>query len=94
MPAARGPGEGLGERVRVEAKVQEPGSGDLNLPAKVGDVEFGDDIFGELARVQFARLGQGHQGVGLVIAEFGVGTGPDENGCGGGVRHNFADGGL
>ena len=43
------------------------------------NIEFGQHVGGQLARIQLARLGQRHQRVALVIAEFRVGTRTDEN---------------
>ena len=85
---ARGGLQGLGQRLRFEAEVQETGAGDLHLLAAVGDIEFGDHVGGQLARVQFPGLGQRHQGVGLVIAEFGVRAGADQNGGNVSVRQD------
>ena len=56
----------------LEAEIEKAGAGDLDLFAPLGDVEFGDDVGGQLARVHLALLGQRHQRVGLVIAELGV----------------------
>ena len=94
MFAAGGGLQGGGERGGLEAEIEEARAGDFDFLANVGDIEFGDDIGGELARVHLALFGEGHERVGLVIAEFGVGTGADEHGGGAGVGQNGGDGGL
>ena len=78
----------------LSRKFRKPGAGDLDLLAPRGDVESGEHVGGELARIQFARLGQRHQRVALVIAELRVGAGAHEHGGNIGVRQHGADGCL
>ena len=92
MFAARGGFERFCEGGCSEGEIKEAGTGDFDFVAPFGDIEFGEDVGGELARVHFARLGQGHQGVALVIAEFRVGGGADQDGGGVGVGEDGADG--
>ena len=58
------------------------------------NVELGQHVGGELARIHFPRLGERHERVALVIAEFGIGTRTDQNDGGVRVRQDRADGGL
>ena len=94
MFAARGAGQRLRERGILQPEIQEARAGDFHFFAKFGNVQLGQHVGGELARIQFARLGQRHQRVALVIAKFRIGTGADENGGDIGVRQHGADGGL
>ncbi len=87
-----GGGEGLGEGGGFKAEVQEAGAGDFDGLAPGGDVERGEDLFGELARVEAAGAGEAHEGIALVIAEARVWAGADEDGGGVGVREDGADG--
>ncbi len=68
------------EHTGPEPEIQEPGPGDFHRLAPRGDIEAGDDIGGQLAGVEFARLGQGHDRGALVIAEFRIRTRADEDG--------------
>ena len=65
--------EGGGE----EAEIDEAGAGDFGRGAEVRHVEARDDLGGELARVGALLLGEDHGGIGLVVAETGVGGGLD-----------------
>ena len=88
------PGGGINclrERGWQETEIQEARAGDFNFLAEGRDVELRDHIGGELARIEFARLGQGHQRVGLVVAEFSVAR-ADKDGRNIGVRQHQADG--
>jgi hypothetical protein len=58
------------------------------------NVEFGEDVRGELTRVQLSRLGQRHQRVALVIAEFCVRARTNEHDGNVRLRQDRADGGL
>ena len=75
-----------------ETKVQEARARDLDLLAPLADFKLGQDIRGELARIHLPRLGDGHQGVRLVIAELRIGTGTDEERSRVGIRKNGGDG--
>ena len=77
-----------------ETEIQEPGTGNLHFFARVGQIQFGEHIGGELARIEFPGLGEGHQGVALVITKFGFGTGADENDGDIRIRQNRQNGGL
>ena len=94
MFAARRGFERLGEHGNLEPKIQEARTGDFHRLAPLVHVEPGDHVGGELARIHFARLGERHERVALVIAEFGIGTRTDQNHGGVGVRQDRADGGL
>ena len=76
---ARGTLKGLGQRGRFEAEVQETRAGDLHRGASIGDIQFGDHVRGQLARIQFPGLGERHQCIGLVIAKLGVRAWADQN---------------
>jgi uncharacterized protein YjhX (UPF0386 family) len=90
MFAPRGRLQCGSEHFRLKAKIQKARTGDLDFIAQGGHVEFGEDIGGELARIEFARLGHGHQGVGLVIAKLRI-TRAHENGSDISVRQHRAD---
>ena len=57
---ARGTLKGLGQRGRFEAEVQETRAGDLHRGASIGDIQFGDHVRGQLARIQFPGFGERH----------------------------------
>ena len=80
----------LRQRGGLEPEIQEAGAGDLHLLAAVANVEFGEHVGGQLARIHLPRLGQRHEGVALVIAELRVGAGPDQHGGDVGVRQDGA----
>lgn len=80
MFAGGGQGEGLRDCGKVESKVQETGARDFHFLAQVGDLELRQDVDGQLAWVEFAGLGQGHERGALVITELWVRARPDENG--------------
>ena len=63
--------------LRLETEVEEAGAGNLRLFANVAGFEVVGDPGGQFARVGFGLLGQHHGGVGLVVAEAGVGGGRD-----------------
>ena len=48
---ARGGLQGLGQRFRSEAEVQETGAGNLHRVTGIGDIQFGNHVGGQLARV-------------------------------------------
>ena len=93
MFTARGCRESLIENGGLEAEIQEASTCDFNFFAQVSEVEFSQDISGELARIEFALLGERHEGVALVIAEFGV-AGADQHGGDIGVGQHRERGGL
>ena len=93
MFAARGGCERLLEQHRLEPEVQEAGAGDFNFFANTGNIQLRQRVGGELARVQPARLGERHERIALVVAEFRVAR-ADEHGGNVRIRQNFADGGL
>ncbi len=74
---ARGVGveraESVGQELRPQAEIDEPRARDLRRRADRGQggfgVERGHDLRRQGARIGPARLGEGHGGVGLVIAE-------------------------
>ena len=82
----------LRDGVRLDAKVEEASACNFNLLAPLADIEFGDDIGGELTRVHLPRLGDGHQRVRLVITELRIGAGTDEQRSGIGVGKDGGDG--
>ena len=82
------------QRGGLQAEVEEAGAGDLHLSRSNRHVESGEDVGGQLARVHLPGFGQRHEGVGLVIAELGVGAGPDQDGGDVGVRQNRLHGCL
>jgi len=94
MFAARRGFERPGEHGRLEPEIQEARSRDFHLLAPLVHVEFGNRVGGELARIHFARLGERHERVALVITELGIGTRTDQNHGGVRVRQDRADGGL
>ena len=94
MFAARGSLERAGQRGIFQPEIQEARAGDFHLLANFGDIEFGQHVGGELARIHFPRLGQRHERVALVIAELRVRARTDQNRGDVGVRQDRADGGL
>ena len=82
VPALRGGLQRPGQGGRIKAEIQEASPGDLDRLAPAGQIELGDHCGGQVARIHLPRLGQRDQGVGLVIAEFRVRAGADQNGCG------------
>ena len=94
MFTARRGFERLREGGIFEMEIQEAGAGNFHRLANFSNVQFCQHVGGQLARIHFARLGQRHERVGLVIAKFRVGTGTDQNGGDIGVRQDGADGGL
>ena len=72
--------QGLGENVFGNPEIQKSGPGYFDLVADVGEVEFGNDLSGQLPRIHLAGLGQSHQSVGLIIAELWIRTRLDEDG--------------
>ena len=84
----------LRQRGRFEPEIQEAGPGDLHFLANLRNFEFGEHVRSELTRIQFARLGQRHHSVALVIAKLRVGTRTDQNGGDISVWQLGADGGL
>ena len=90
MFAARGGFERLREHGGFQPEIQEARAGDFHFLAPIGNVEFGQHVRGELARIHFPRLGQRHQRVGLVIAEFRVGARAHENDGNVSIRHDRA----
>ena len=71
----RGCGNDRAHRRRLHPKIQKARPGDLDLFANIADVELGQRIRGELARVHLPLLGQSHEGVALVVPKFRIGTG-------------------
>ena len=55
---ARGGLEGLGERRRFEPEVQEACAGNLHPLTSIADIQFGDHVSRQLARVEFPGLGE------------------------------------
>ena len=92
MITSRGTRQDRGQGAAGDAEIQEPGARDLDLVAKVGHIELGQNVCCELPRIQFPLLGQSHQRVGLVIAEFWVWAGADKDGFKIRVRQRFRDG--
>jgi hypothetical protein len=84
---------GAAQNPGFQAKVEKTRARDFDRLAQVGEVEFGDHVRGELARIEFSRLGQRHQAVRLVIAKFGI-AGPDQHARGGRGRQRRRHGGL
>ena len=56
------------------AEIEETAPRNRHGFAELGDVETGNDVRGDLARVEFTFLGQAHEGGGFVIAVAGIGT--------------------
>ena len=77
-----------------EPEIQEAGAGHLDLLAAVADLQLGEHVGGQLARIQLPGLGQRHQRVGLVVAELGIGAGTDQHGRSVCVRQDGAHGCL
>jgi hypothetical protein len=94
MFAAGGGLECAGERGAFQPEIQEAGAGNFDFLAQTADVEFGKHIGRQLARIQFARLGERHQRVALVIAEFRVWTRLDKNAAGGCIGQDGTNGRL
>jgi hypothetical protein len=88
--AAHGGLEGLDERCRLEPEVKEACASNLHWVTSISDVKLGDHVSRQLPWVQFPGLGQCHEGVGLVIAEFRVRTGADQNVGNVSLRQNSA----
>src|SRR5437588_5397270 len=76
----------------LEPEIKKAGTGDFHGFAPFMEVESGEDISSDLPRVQFAALGEGDQGIGLIIAELRVRTWADEDGSGSGVREDGFNG--
>ena len=93
MFATRGGFERLREQSIFQSEIQETGTGDLNLFANFGNIELGQHVGSELARIQLTLFGERHERVRLIIAEFRI-TRADEHDGGIGIRQNFTDGGL
>jgi hypothetical protein len=79
---------------RFQPEIEEARSGDFHLLTQIIDVEFRQHIGGKLARIYFSRLGERHERVALVIAEFRVGTGPNQNNGRVSIRYDCTDSGL
>jgi hypothetical protein len=77
-----------------EPEIQEARAGYVDLLTPVFQVEPGDHIASQLTRVHLSRLGQGHQGSGLVISEFWVWTRPHQDRSSVHLRQDGFDGGL
>ena len=63
----------LRDPLRLEAEIEEAGSRNLRLFANFAGFEIVRDFGGQFPRVGLDLLGQNHGGIGLVIAETGVG---------------------
>ena len=94
MFSARRGFERLGEHRMLEPEIQEARAGNFRLLAPIANIQPGDHIGGKLARIHFARPGERHERIALIIAEFGIGTRADQNNGGVGVRQYRADGRL
>jgi hypothetical protein len=57
---------------RIQAHVDESGSGDGDFARHLAEVELRLDLLGHRTRVRLHLLGQPHRGVGLVVAELFV----------------------
>ena len=79
MFAARRGLQRLDNRGIFQPEIQKTRPGDFRFFAKLRHIEFRQHIAGKLARIHFPRFGQRHQRVALVIAEFWIGTRPDQN---------------
>src|SRR5262245_20470521 len=66
------------DRFELEPKIQKARAGDLHFLAPLRNIEVRQHIGSELSRVYFPLFGEGHQRVGLVIAELWIGTGADQ----------------
>lgn len=84
--------QGLLQHGSLQPNIQKARAGDIHFLANLRDVQFGQHVRGQLARIHFARLGQRHQGVALVIAKFGIGTGAHQYGGDVRIRQNGMDG--
>ncbi len=62
----------LGKPLGFEAKIDEAGASDFGRRAEIRDVEFGDDILGQLARISLLLLRENHRDVRLIVAKPGV----------------------
>ena len=91
MFAAGGGQESTGEHGAFKPEIQEAGAGNFHILAHIADVELGKHAGGKLAGIHFSRLGQRHQRVALIIAEFRIGARTDENSGGSGIRQDRAD---
>ena len=80
MFALEGFAQGRSDRPALQAKIQKARAGDLDPLAPWGDIEFLEDFLGELARIALAFLGQGHEGIALVIAKLRVRARPNLHG--------------
>ena len=94
MFPARGGFKRLREHFGLESKIQKARTGYFNIFAKFGNVQFHQHIRRYLSRIQFPRFGERHERVALVIAEFRIRTGANQNSRKISVRQNVADGGL
>ena len=65
------------DRLALEAEVEETRPRNVDRVAPRAHIEAGADVGGELARIEFAFLGEGHQGGRLVITEARIRAGPD-----------------
>jgi len=84
--------QGLANGCRSQVKIEKAGAGNLHALAPFGDVEFGQDVGSELPGVELAQFGERDQGIGLIIAEFGIGAGADQDRAGIRVRKDGGDG--
>ena len=58
MFASQGGLQGFTQHTGLEPKIQESGAGDFHFLTPRRDVESGDNIGGQLARIEFPRLGK------------------------------------
>jgi len=92
--AAVGLQEGFGQSGGLESEIEKTCPRDLNWLAPGADVKLSDHAGGDLAGIESARLGQGHQPGRLIIAKARIGARPDEKTGQISVRKNGADGEL
>ena len=61
-----------GQKDRVEVDVDKAGAGNFDFAGDAGQVQLGNYLLGQRARVGFFGLGGGHDAVGLIVAKLGA----------------------
>jgi hypothetical protein len=62
----------VGPDRRLQGKIDEAGSGDIDRGNQIIRAQFGGDLFGEVARLGFRLFGQHHRSIGRHVAMGGV----------------------
>ena len=78
----------------LQPEIQKARTRDFHRLAHIAQVQLRENVAGQLARVEFARLRQCHERRALIIAKLRVRTRAHEHGGRVGVRQHGADGQL